>query len=221
MTHSAVHASTPTVRPWYRGIGTVPGIVGLGFVASWIVGLSVSTVSTAPHATGAQVITQYAGHEGIGLVQFLCTEGLPAVGLAVVTAAVGRAAGGRYGRLVRGTGLAAAALSLLMFGLGAVLTLWAVPGGHVAAAGALNDAVSRVDGVKMLLLGAVGAGAVGLAGRGLPRWLAYVGAALAVTMAVTAVGYLFLLGGPAQVAVVSLPLLLVFVAAAGIVTGRR
>lgn len=208
-------------RRWYRGIATVPGLAGLGFVASWIVGLSLSSVSTDPHATGAAVLQQYGGHEVAGLLQFLCAEGLPAAGLAIVTVSVGRAAGGRAGRAVAATGLVAAGLSLLMFVLGAVLTLWAVPGGHAAAAGDLVDAISHVDGTKMLLLGAVGAAGVALAGRGLPRWLAYLGAGLAATMAVTAVGYLFLLAGPAQAAVVSLPLLLVWVAAAGIVTARH
>lgn len=211
----------PATRTWYRTLGTAPALAGIGFALSWAIGLSVSPVSTDPHATGTEVIADLAGHTAAQTIQYLLTEGLPAVLVAIVAVAVGRRAGSTAGRALAGTGLVAALLSLVMCALGLHLTLWDAPRGDAATAGLLFDTISRVDGVKMALLGAMTAIGVALAGRGLPRWLAWLGVAVAVSMAACAVGYVFLLPLPAQAAVVALPLLIVWVAAAGIVSARR
>ncbi|GIL31686.1 hypothetical protein [Actinocatenispora comari] len=206
----------PAPRPWYRTLGTVPALAGIGFAVSWVAGLSVSSVSTDPHATGAQVLADLSGHTAAQTIQYLLTEGLPAIGIAIVAVAVARRARSRAGNALAGTGLVAALLSLVMCALGLHLTLWDAPRGDAATAGALFDTISRVDGVKMALLGAMAAIGVALAGRGLPRWVAWWGAAVAASMAVCAVGYVFLLPLPAQAAAVALPLLIVWTAAAGI-----
>ena len=53
-----------------------------------------------------------------------------------------------------------------------------------------------------------------------PRWLQWVGVALAVTITLSGFGYLLLLGALSVFAYVSLPLLMLFVTATGIVAGR-
>ena len=98
----------------------------------------------------------------------------------------------------------------------------AAPAGHAATAGALNEAITRMDGVKMLVLAGLGLAGAGLARRGLlPRWLGYAGLALAVAITASGLGYLLLVSGLAAAALASLPLLLVWVAGAGIALGRR
>ncbi|BCJ27594.1 hypothetical protein [Actinocatenispora sera] len=211
----------PVARPWYRSLGTVPALAGIGFALSWVAGLSVSPVSTDPHATGTQVIADLSGHTVAQTAQYLLTEGLPAIGIAIVAVAVARRARSRTGRALAGTGLVAALLSLVMCGLGLHLTLWDAPRGNTATAGLLFDTISRVDGVKMALLGVMAAIGVALAGRGLPRWVAWLGAAVAVSMTVCAVGYAFLLPLPAQAAIVALPLLIIWTTATGITTSPR
>ncbi|BCJ38297.1 hypothetical protein Athai_58000 [Actinocatenispora thailandica] len=211
----------PATRTWYRTLGTAPALAGIGFALSWVIGLSVSSVSTSPHATGAEVIADLAGHTAAQTTQYLLTEGLPAIGIAIVAVAVARRARSTAGRALAGTGLVAALLSLVMCALGLHLTLWDAPHGDAATAGTLFDTISRVDGVKMALLGAMAAIGIALAGRGLPRWVAWLGAAVAGSMAICAVGYVFLLPLPAQAAIVALPLLIVWITAAGISSGRR
>jgi hypothetical protein len=84
------------------------------------------------------------------------------------------------------------------------------------------EAINRLDGVKMFLLAEMPVIAFVLGARVqvvLPLWLAWVAAALAIAIAASGVGYLFLLNGPALAAWVSLPLLLVFVTGTGVVRG--
>jgi hypothetical protein len=169
------------------------------------------------------VVAGYAGHEVAGIAQFVLTEGVAAVCLAVVALAVGRA--GRHsglGRLTAVTGLVAAALSLAQGVLGAYLVGWLAPAGRSDAAGTVFETINRVDGVKLFVLAVMAAAGVGLARRAgvLPRWLGYVGLALAVAMVASGVGYLLLIGAAAQAAYVSLPLLLIWVTGAGLALAR-
>jgi hypothetical protein len=82
----------------------------------------------------------------------------------------------------------------------------------------LYEAVNRLDGVKMFALAALAL--AGVASRLLPRWLAYVGVALAVSIVGSGIAYLLLIQGLAVLAYVSGVLLLLFVTATGVVLGR-
>lgn len=203
-----------------------PALVGIAYSLSWLAGLTVWSSSTRLRATGAEVVAATTGHEGVAAVQYLLTEGLPAVGLAVVALALARSArhADRLARVVAATGLAAAAVSLSQFVLGLSLTEAAVPDGRVAAAGSLSEAITRLDGVKMLLLAVLAAAAAALIRRGrvpLPRWIGWVATALAATIALSGVSYLLLLGGLGQAAYLSLPLLLVWVTGTLVLLPRR
>jgi hypothetical protein len=76
-------------------------------------------------------------------------------------------------------------------GLGLYLTGSVVPAGRAGDAAALTDTISRLDGVKMLLLAATAIAAAAMARRTglLPRWLQWTGLALAVAIARAYRGY--------------------------------
>ena len=172
------------------------------------------------------MLAAYAGHQAAATAQFVLTEGAAAVFLAVVVIAIGRAglraAGGWPAWLVIGAGLAAAAISLLQCVLGVYLTTSVVSAGHAGSAGAVSDAISRLDGVKMLVLAVMAVAGVLLSRRTavLPRWLSATGVALAVAITASGIGYLLLLNSLALAAWISLPLLLVWVTGSGIALGR-
>jgi hypothetical protein len=144
--------------------------------------------------------------------------GLPAVGLAIVSVVLARAAS-RSGavtaaRLAAISGVTAAAISLLQFALGIVLAGTTAPG----TAHLLYESVNGLDGAKMLTLAVLGV--AGAASGLLPRWLRYVGIALSAAIAGSGVACLLLLQDLAALAYVSGPLLLVFITGTGVVLGN-
>ena len=69
-------------------------VAGLGYTATWCVGLAVFSSSTTVSSTGRELLGQYAGHSPVLALQFLLTQGLAAVLLGIVLAAwVGMATG--------------------------------------------------------------------------------------------------------------------------------
>lgn len=215
-------AGTATASPRRRSrLVTVTGAAGVGYTLSWAAGLAVPAPSPAFGASGQQVVTALAGHGPALAVQFALTEGLPAVGIAVVSVGLARAAAttrAAASRVAVVAGLTAALISLAQFCLGMVLamtTAASAPGTvHL-----LYETVNRLDGGKMLALAALGGAAA--AGAALPRWLRYLGAALGVTIAASGVAYLLLLPGLAVLAGPALVLLLAFITGAGLWLGGR
>ena len=174
-----------------------------------------------------KVVSAYTGDQGVAVTQYLLVEGLAAIALAVVVIAFGRAArrrgAERLGRAVVLAGVGAVVVSLVECALGLVLASAPVPDGESGRAGTLFHLINRLDGAKMLALAAMALAAVAPARRRgpLPRWLGYVAVALAATMIASGVGYLVLNNTLTQAAAVSLPLLLIWVAATGVTLGRR
>ncbi len=78
--------------PRHRGLLSVPAAAGLAYTASWLAGLAIAPSSTSVRSTGAQVLASYAGHQGAAATQFVLTEGIASLALAVVAIALGRAA---------------------------------------------------------------------------------------------------------------------------------
>ncbi|MDQ2786152.1 MAG: hypothetical protein M3Y58_14255 [Chloroflexota bacterium] len=195
---------------------------GIGYSIAWLAGLLVFSSSTQVRSTGAQVLRAYAGHQGVVSIQFVLTEGVAAVMLAVVTwslaAAVARRAGALK-RLILTSGLVASGVSIVQCGLGLWLTTTLLSERDANTAGAVAQALNRLDGVKMLLLAVLAAGTATAVYRSLirlPRWLGAIAVAVAVTITLSAVGYLLLNNLFATAAWLSLPLLLVFVTGTGI-----
>jgi hypothetical protein len=196
--------AAPVRRSWSHGLGTVPAVAGIAFSAAWIAGLSVNSSSTDVHTTGAQLLAGFAAHRGAATAQYVITEGVTSVLLAIVVLGLARHA--------RVFGVVAAAIGLIECALG----IAAVQTAAASTAADLVEAVNRLDGVKMLALAvAAVAGA-----RVLPGWLRWIGVALAVTITLSGLGYLLLLDALTPFAYISLPLLMVWVPCAGVVLGR-
>jgi hypothetical protein len=194
-------------------------------------GLAVPAPSPRLGATGPEVVAALAGHGPAVAAQFALTEGLPAIGIAVITVALarfarrhgapaagrvaGRATGRVAGRVALVSGLVAAAISAGQAVLGIVLAATTAPG----AAYLLYASADRLDGVKMLALAVVGAAAAAMAA--LPRWLRWTGAALAVAITGSGLVYLLLAASLAAAAGPALVLLLAFITGCGIMIGMR
>ena len=89
---SAVAPTLPEVgRPWRRAIIAWPALAGIGYAAAWLAGLSIFSSSTTVNSAGTQVVAGYAGHRAVATAQFALTEGLAALCLAAVAAAISRA----------------------------------------------------------------------------------------------------------------------------------
>jgi hypothetical protein len=195
-----------------RSFAPVPVVTGIAFTLSWIIGLAIPAPSPRLTASGATIVTELAGHGGQFVANVILTEGLPAIGLAVISAYLARHT--RHPRWVLGAGVFAAVVSLTQCALGLALARATAP----ATAHLLYEAVNRLDGVKMFAIAAV-ALAAGAAAT-LPRWLRWLGIALGISIAASGVAYLFLLDSVAWLAYVAGMLLLIFIPAAGIVEGR-
>jgi hypothetical protein len=218
-------ATTP-IRSRRRGLLAAPAAAGIAYAAAWVTGLAVWPSNLDVTASGAKVMSAYTGHEGVAMTQYLLVEGLAAIALAVVVLALGRTAGrrgaNRWGHIVVFAGIGAAIVSMVQCALGLLLAGVAVPDGATGRAGTLFDVINRMDGAKMLALAATAVAGIGLTRRSnlLPRWLGYVAAVLAVAIITSGAGYLLLNPTLARAAAVSLPLLLIWVAATGVTLGR-
>jgi hypothetical protein len=229
-----------------RGAGRrrwIPIAAGIGFTVSWVSGLVLPVPSLAPTAPTAEIIDKYGPHLAMVQAQFALTEGLPAVGLAVVAFALagvarrsgsaasaasvaGIATGRARARVIAVAGTVAATISVAQYALGVMLAGWALSAdtaGHAAGhASALWQALNRLDGVKMFALAVLAAAAVALTAPGgpLPRWLRYASLALAASITVSGVAYLFLIQALTPMAYVAGVALLVWVTGMGLALGR-
>jgi hypothetical protein len=202
-----------------RAIGPI-GAIGIAYSASWVAGLCSWPSNPSVTSTARDVTTTFAAHSGAAVAQYTLTEGLPAVGLAVLAVALGRRAGA--GRATVLAGLLAAAVSALQWVLGLILAGVTAPHGSTSASLTLFQIVDRMDGVKMFLLAGLAAGGVAVARRGaLPRRLGVTGGVLAALLVGSGIGYLLLAPALTPLAYLDGPLLLVWVTATSIVLGRR
>ena len=197
----------------------MPGLTGVGYTLSWVAGLAVPVPSPRLGATGPEVVAALAGHGPAVAAQFTLTEGLPAIGIAVVSVALARFARHRGGpvasRFALAAGLVAAAISAVQAVLGMTLAATSAPG----PAYLLYACADRLDGGKMLALAVLGAAAAAI--TALPRWLRWTAAALAVTITGSGLVYLLLAASLAAAAGPALVLLLVFMTGCGIMIGMR
>ena len=197
-----------------------PAIAGIAYVIAWATGLSVFPVNLSLAATAHQVVSAYAAHPGLGALQYGLNEGAAGVLLGVVLLVyitTARALGGRVPRLAVLAAVVAVAISLAQCVIGLTMIVQA-QAGRLGETLALENTVDRMDGVKMLAI-AVCACYVAIrrqGGRRLPAWLRVVSFALAVSIAVSAIAYLFLIEPLAWVVYVAGPFLLLWVAGVGI-----
>ena len=223
---------------WLERRRWVPVAVGIGFTVSWVCGLALPVPNLAVTASAAEVLAKYGPHLGMVQAQFALTEGLPAIGLAVISLALallarrsgpateagaaGRARRARRARVIAVAGSVAAAISVTQYALGVMLAGWALPDHAAGRSGGLWEAINRLDGVKMFALAVLASAAVALtAPTGpLPRWLRYASLTLAASITVSGVAYLFLIQNLSWAAYVAGAALLVWVTGMGVALGR-
>ncbi len=205
---------TTTGRPAWTGIAAA------AYVLSWVTGLFLAPTAPGHDAPASEVAAFYAEEGAAVTLSALLVHGIAGVALAVLAVAIARATGVEAGlrRAVVGTGLAAAALSLLQF----ALAVAAVVGEHAATTSrTLLLAIDFVDVLKIALLAAFAAVATTAAARAgaAPRWLQIIAAVLVPLLLV---GNAALLGVDAVMPVlaVSLLLLLAWATAVGYLVSR-
>ena len=211
----------PSRRRW------IPVAAGIGFTVSWVSGLVLPVPNLAPTASAAEIVARYGPHLATVQAQFALTEGLPALGLAVVAfvlAGVARRSGSGAGRarVMAVAGTVAATISVAQYALGVMLAGWALPDHAAGHASALWQALNRLDGVKMFALAVLAVAAVALTAPSgpLPRWLRYASLALAASITISGVAYLFLIQALAPMAYVAGVALLIWVTGMGLALGR-
>ncbi|MEU9419002.1 hypothetical protein [Streptomyces sp. NPDC048272] len=201
-------------------------VAGYTHAAAWILGLAAAWGATPEVGdTHAGITTAYADRPAPAVAQALLVHGVAAVGLVVVGSGLlgwSRRTSNPAAGLAGWAGRVAGALALVQL----VLELITVPGADLASpgrTGTLFEVIQRVDGVKMFALAAVAA-AVCVASRHgtlLRRWEVVVGWVLTVTITASGIGYLLLSTALASTAFISLPLLLIWIAALGTALRRR
>ena len=222
-------------RTQHRAARSLPVVAGIGYSVTWIISLLVGAPNPSVAAGGSQVVAAFAGHRGPAVAMFVLAEGVAAAALAVVVIAAARAARRSGARLAGLTGasfgIAAAVVSWAELALGTWLVYGPVAGRRTASAETAYQVLMRLDGAKMFLLAAMAVAlsvvalsvvalSVGaLTSPVLPRWLAPLGVALAVSLAVSGLGYVLLVPGLAAAVYVSGTLLLAFVTSTGVTLG--
>ncbi|SEK89035.1 hypothetical protein [Streptacidiphilus jiangxiensis] len=215
MTTNATRPQSPAVRPRRSALLHPLALTGIAYTVSWTAGLSIGAPSPGMHDSGSSIVAQLRGHSGMMDLQFVLTEGLPAIGLVLICLGLARgAAGTRGARTLGAAGLAAALVSAVQCVLGLLLVSASAPG----TVQALWQTTVRLDGAKMLALAVVGA--VTAASASFPRFLRLLGGGLAVSLIASALAYGLLLPSLAWLAYPGGLLLLAFVTAAGIVLAR-
>lgn len=103
-----------------------------------------------------------------------------------------------------------------------LLAGWAAPAGDPSAAGSVFGLISRIDGAKMLLLAVLALSGMELARRARTgrAWARFPSIVLAAVLTGSGLGYLLLSPALAALAYLSLPLLLIWVAGAGLWLAR-
>ena len=195
------------------------------YLGAWLLALSVAPSGATVTATGSQVLASLQGHLAASAVQYLAAEVVAGLALVVVMLGV---AGSSVGysrpasRVVAACGVVAGAVSVLQGALGLWLTTVVAPAGDTDLAARVFQVITRADGLKMLDLAALATAAALLGRRGaFPRWLTGLAGVLAVTVALSGAGYLFLVDSLAAAAYLSLPVLLVWVTGSGLAVLRR
>jgi hypothetical protein len=231
-TRTAERATAQTTRPRVSA-GPAPAqmsiarramlwALGAAYLLCWVAGLAVFGASIQVRSSGEQVLSAYAGHAAAVTTQFVLTEGVAGLIFAAVLWQLALVTGGSLGQVIRLTGLTAAAISISQCVIGVLVATRFVSRHDAVAAGAGFELLTRLDGVKMLLLAVAAmttAIAIHRARLPLPRLLGIVAVATAAAIAISGVGYLTLDATLALAAYASLPLLVGFISGSAICLG--
>src|SRR5918911_2613409 len=204
---------------------------GFTYVVAWLIGLAIGMATSSPGPTDSPstIGAYFSSHREVAMIQAYFLDGLAGVALIVFAAAL-RSALRRFegeratvSSILFGAGVAAGSVSLLQGLFTQVLADHVATMGNLATTRALFDLNGEGDTYKLFALGVfIGATALlTLRTRALPQWLGWLGAVLAPLLVIA--GWTFALSASAQLAAytVLLLVLLVWVAAIGVVGLRR
>jgi hypothetical protein len=206
---------------------TVAAVAGGVFLAALLAGSVLAPAGPAPLAPRLQVHQYFVAHLQSALLQSYVVHGLAGAALVVLAVALRRSfADVPRSRVARGVllgaGLAAAAASFVQLSLVLRIERHITRGVGTRQTDVLFDTLSRTGAVKLLLLAvAVGAASVLVAHAGtFPRWVPWVGYVVVPVLTLAAVATVT--RGPAlhTVLTLSLPVLMLWVAAASFVLYR-
>lgn len=221
--HTALSASRPFLKTATLAAAILYSVV-------WIVGLFVPVPVLTVDSSQLETWDKYA-HNTTAFVQALLVHGLAAIFLTIVAISAAQSASGSgwrasRSRWIAGSGVAAAAISIVQFVIEASL----VVGSFGVSKTNARDfwlVLNRLDGIKMFALAALVA-AFAMVDRNytteepfLPAWLRIVNVLTAIALVLSGLGYAFLNAPLMLAAWASLPLLLLSITATGIIRGRH
>jgi hypothetical protein len=195
------------------------------YVAAWVIGLATAPSAPSPDAADATIQRFYADNGGAALAQATLVHGIAGIALAVFVVLLARhlaAAGSRRTMIVLATGLTAAAVSLIQYGMEIALNR-AAANADMSASATLFHGVNIADSVKLVLLAVAIATATRLAGEAqtFPAWLGGLGYALAPTLVVGGAAFVVTSDALSAILAVSLLLLLLWIATVAVVLTLR
>lgn len=217
---SALVDSQPEARSaavrWYAWAGII-------YVLAWLIGLFLAPSAPDAFGSAGTINAYFSAHRSAAMIQSVFIHGLAGVALVVFAVALWNylpadERGTTPRRLMLAAAILAAAVSFLQVGF--MIGIYVHVGQHGSAAGTrtLFNAINKADTVKLILLGVFVGAACWAASRGhlLPRWIVWEGAVTVVFLVVGGLTYLVKSGVLNAALDISLPLLLLWVAAASI-----
>ena len=213
-THTRPVASSAVVR-WGAW-------AGIAYVLAWLIGLFLAPSAPDPFGSAGTINAYFSAHRQAAMIQSVFIHGLAGAALLGLTAtlwnylAARDTAGPR--RVMLAAGVLAAAVSFLQVAFMIAIYVHVGQQGSADGTKALFNAINKADTVKLILLAVFVAAASRAASRNraLPRWVIWLGAVTAVFLVVGGLAFLIKSGVLNLALDVSLPLLLLWAAAASI-----
>ena len=195
---------------------------GIAYVLAWLIGLFLAPSAPDAFGSAGTINAYFSAHRSAALIQSVFVHGLAGVALLGLTAALWSylAAGDTAvpRKVMLAAGVLAAAVSYLQVAF--MIAIYVHVGQHGSADGTrtLFNAINKADTVKLILLAVfVGAASWAASRNGaLPRWVIWTGALTVIFLVVGGLAFVVKSGVLNAALDVSLPLLLLWAAAASI-----
>ena len=213
-THTRPAASSAVVR-WGAW-------AGIAYVLAWLIGLFLTPSAPDPFGSAGMINAYFSAHRSAAMIQSVFIHGLAGVALLGLAAALWNylAAGDTAvpRRVMLAAGVLAAVVSFLQVAFMIGIYVHVGQQGGADGTRTLFNAINKADTIKLILLAVfVGAASWAASRNGaLPRWVAWLGAVTVVFLVVGGLAFVVKSGMLNLALDVSLPLLLLWAAAASI-----
>ena len=191
---------------------------GTTFVLAWIAGLLVAGGGPKPTDSAAEIAAYFAAHERTAMLQHFLIDAV-AGGALIGIALLAR----RHSRVAFTAGVTAASVSLVQFAIGEAMAISAANGARPSTVHGLFTALNNADTVKIAFLATMIAAVAATPRRSsaLPAWLTRASLAFAPLLALSGLAFPLESDPLYSLLYLSLPLLLIWVAAFATVSARR